>query len=438
MNTIRKYLILPVVVTLCALMSCSPSVDHLFDDIPSRRMDKVMSHVDSVLTSPRNGWLMQYYPSSTQAYGGYNVLAKFSTDGRVTMASETAGPDVTATSDYEVTQSSGCVLTFNTYNSVFHAYSTPEETNGGGNGYGYEGDFEFVVMSATPDEVVLKGRKTGSIAVMKPITPAVSWEAYLSAIDEESDFIKGYYRMQYHLGDSIYEARMSGRHLAVYKRDANMAWQLSQNVPFIVTMTGLKFYSPLTMDSVSIDGLVFDPLKGDEGAWVATNDDQAMFFPSYPNFNELIITSTWYFTCADMSEKARAYWKPAQVAMEADGDKLFNAFLTWTENFYTDDLTFYFNCSKHGYGYLTIEPELIGTDQISLKFSEAGSPIGADHYRNYHFNSILTMLGNDKARTFTLKPDNPKNPQLMTFTDNDDPDVWFTLHRAIVYYPFNY
>lgn len=438
MNIIRKSLLLPAIVALAALLSCSPTEDHIFDDMPTRRMAKIMTHVDSVLTAPVNGWLMQYYPSSTQAYGGYNVLARFSADGTVTMASETSGADVTATSGYEVTQSSGCVLTFNTYNSVFHAYSTPEESNGGGNGYGYEGDFEFVVMSATADEVVLKGRKTGSVAVMRPITPAITWKAYLSAIKEEANLIGSYYRMQYHLGDSVYEARMSGRHLAVYRRDESQAWQLERNAPFIVTMTGLQFYSPLTMDSVSIDGLVFDPLKGDEGAWVASNNDQAMFYPSYPSFNELIVTSTWYFSCADMSEKARAYWKPAQEAMEADGDRLFNAYLTWTENFYTDDMTFYFNCSKHSYGYLTLDVELIGDNQISFIFGRAGSTVGSYHYSTYHFNSILTMIGNDKKRTFTLTADNPKNPQLMTFVDNDDPDIKFTLHRAPVYYPFNY
>lgn len=434
----RKYIFLWVAVLLAALSACSPSEDETFGELPSRRMQKVVTHVDSILVSPTNGWLMQYYPSSTQSYGGYNVLAKFSTDGTVTMASETAGADVTATSEYDVTQSSGCVLTFDTYNNAFHAFSTPDESQGAGLGYGYQGDFEFVVMSATPDEIVLKGRKTGAYAVMKPITPAISWDAYLSAIKNESDFIGNYYRLQYHLGDSIYEARMSNRHVTVYRMTGNRAWEVEQNIPFVVTMTGLHFYKPLQMDSVSIDGLMFDPLKGDEGAWVATNNDRAIFYPSYPPLNELILTSTWYFTCKDMSEEARNWWLPAKEAMDTAGDRLLNASITWTENIYTDDLTFFFRCSQHEYGYLTLDYDLIGDSQISLQFGKEGSQVGSLHYKDMHFNSILSMLGNEKKRTFTLRADNPKNPQEITFTDNSDSDNWFTLHRSPVYYPFNY
>ena len=47
------------------------------------------------------------------------------------------------------------------------------------------------------------------------------------------------------------------------------------------------------------------------------------------------------------------------------------------------------------------------------------------------------MMGNDKKRTFTITPDNIKNPTRLKFVDNDDPDLWFTLHREVVYYPFS-
>ena len=419
------------------LCSCQQTEDNLFDGTPSQRMDKEMARVKKLITKPSNGWLMEYYPSSTQAYGGFNVLVKFTDAGKVTFASETAGADVTATSDYEFTQSSGCVITFDTYNSVFHAYSTPEESNGGGLGYGYSGDFEFIVMSASEDEIVLKGRKTGSKARLIPLTPAIKWNEYLSAIKDESSFVANYYRLQYHLNGQKYEARMNGRHMVVYQLGADGEWQAAQNTPFIVTMTGVKFYEPLTMDNVSIDGLVFDPLKGDEGAWVATNNIDAQFYPSYPTVNELIITNNWYFACSDMSEKARAYWKPAEEAMTADGDCLLYANTGWVSDFLSNDLAFSFRCTKHGTGYLCLSYELIGDNQMSLMFGKQGSYYGSLHYKDFHFNSILTMMGNDKKRTFTITPDNIKNPTRLKFVDNDDPDLWFTLHREVVYYPFS-
>lgn len=424
-------------VVAVTLTSCQQTEENLFGESSSQRMDKEIARVRRILVKPRNGWLMEYYPSSDQSYGGYNVLVSFTDAGKVTFASETKGPDVTATSDYELTQSAGCVLTFNTYNEVFHAYSTPEGSNGGGLGQGFQGDFEFVVLSASDDEVVLKGRKTGSIARLAPITSAITWKDYLTAIKEESSFVGDYYRLQYHLNGNIYEARMNGRHLVVYQLGSDGEWQAAQNVPFIITMTGLKFYSPLEMDGTSVDGLVFDPLKGDEGAWVASNDMDAQFYPSYPTLNELVITKQWYFSCADMSEKARAYWTPAEEAMNHDNDRLLYCNTGWVSDFLSDDLTFSFRCTAHGTGYLCLTYELIGDDQISLIFGQSGSYYGSLHYKDYHFNSILTMLGNDKKRAFTITANDKKEPTRLKFVDNADPDVWFTLHRETIYYPFS-
>ena len=417
--------------------SCQQTEENLFGDSSSQRIDKEMSRIKGILSNPRNGWLMEYYPSADQSYGGYNVLVSFTDAGKVTFASETKGADVTATSDYELTQSAGCVLTFNTYNEVFHAYSTPEESNGGGLGQGYQGDFEFIVLSASENEVLLKGRKTGSIARLVPITTAITWKDYLSAIKEETNFVGDYYRLQYHLNGNIYEARMSGRHLVVYQLGPDGEWQAAQNVPFIVTMTGVKFYAPLEMDGTSIDGLVFDPLKGDEGAWVASNNMDAQFYPSYPTINELIITKQWYFSCADMSEKARAYWTPAEEVMNQDDDRLLYCNTGWVSDFLSDDLTFSFRCTAHGIGYLCLTYELIGDNQISLIFGQSGSYYGSLHYKDYHFNNILTMLGNDKKRTFTITANDKKDPTRLKFVDNADPDLWFTLHREIIYYPFS-
>ena len=432
----KKYLFL--ILTICmTLCSCQQKEELVFGQKPAERMDEEMARVKEVLAQPRNGWLMEYYPSADRTYGGFNVLVKFAQDGKVTFASEKTGADVTATSEYELTQSAGCVISFNTYNQVFHAFSTPEEANGGGKGEGFGGDFEFVALKATADEVVLKGRKTGSKARLIPLTPAITWQEYLTAIKEQIAFVNNYYRLQYHLNGKVYEARMTGKHMAVYDFDTDGAWQVTQNTPFIITMTGVKFYEPLTMDGVSIEGLVFDPLKGDEGAWVASNNVDAQFYPSYPSVNELIITSRWYFACADMSEKARELWTPAEQAMAAVGDKLLYCNTEWVTDFLSNDLAFSFRCTKHGSGYLCLSYELIGDDQISLIFSKQGSSEGSEHYKNFKFNYIITMLGNVEKRTFTITPDDHKNPKRLKFVDNNDPDMWFVLHREPVYYPFS-
>ena len=64
------------------------------------------------------------------------------------------------------------MLSFDSFNSALHKYSDPVGVlNGkaiGQNGKGFEGDFEFRVMSCSKDSVVLEGRKHGDRVVLTP------------------------------------------------------------------------------------------------------------------------------------------------------------------------------------------------------------------------------------------------------------------------------
>ncbi|MDE6306810.1 MAG: DUF4302 domain-containing protein, partial [Muribaculaceae bacterium] len=132
--------------------SCSNDVESVFPESSANRIDAALADVQDVLIGPANGWLMEYYPGSAQLFGGFNVLMQFSFDGHVTVASESAKEGETATSTYTLKQSAGAVLSFDTYNSVFHYYSDPDAPGGGSAGYGMEGDFEFLIISVSPDE----------------------------------------------------------------------------------------------------------------------------------------------------------------------------------------------------------------------------------------------------------------------------------------------
>ena len=46
-----------------------------------------------------------------------------------------------------------------------------------------EGDYDFTVMEeCTPEKVVLKGTKSGSLAVMTPVADGVDWDEYIEKI----------------------------------------------------------------------------------------------------------------------------------------------------------------------------------------------------------------------------------------------------------------
>ena len=64
-------------------------------------------------------------------------------------------PEEKATSDYAVVKDQGPTLSFNVYNKVIH----PLAEAWLGNPDGIQGDYEFSILRATTDSIVLRGRK---------------------------------------------------------------------------------------------------------------------------------------------------------------------------------------------------------------------------------------------------------------------------------------
>lgn len=72
----------------------------------------------------------------------------------------------------------GPVLSFDTYNEIFHFFSDPAIP--GLPGLGYEGDYEFIFMGQENNELILKGKKTGNTFRMHPLSKNQSWEQTLN------------------------------------------------------------------------------------------------------------------------------------------------------------------------------------------------------------------------------------------------------------------
>ena len=200
------------------LFSCAPKIDPIFDDTSANRIEEEIETVQEILLSSPNGWLMEYYPSSTQSYGGFNVLLNFQPGYRVTVASETAGADKTAVSTYTLKQSAGCVLSFDTYNEILHFFSDPSNNQGMGEGYGLEGDFEFTILQADEQIIRLKGKKSGSYMTMTPMSTGLKWSDYLKDIKQKDKEFSEYYRLLYQDEEQSLETRLTGHTLCIYRK----------------------------------------------------------------------------------------------------------------------------------------------------------------------------------------------------------------------------
>ena len=163
-----KYLVI-IGLLAATFAACSRDEESLFEKPAAIRAQEAIENAFDVLTAPANGWEMAYFPNLETSAKGYNMVVKFNKNGNVSVsaknATTTANKIVTDTaSTWAVKSDYGPILTFDTYNDVFHAFSDPK-----GDGAGLLGDYEFLILKATPELVLLKGKKHSAYTVMRPM-----------------------------------------------------------------------------------------------------------------------------------------------------------------------------------------------------------------------------------------------------------------------------
>lgn len=243
--------------TVALLSACTNEEDALFDTSSALRADATIAADTKILTDATNGWIMEYFPEAQQSYGGYNLLLKFGTDGKVTVASELYDNSDMATSLYSVKQSAGIVLSFDTYNEIFHFFSDPSAPAGiGDKGKGLEGDYDFLILEATAEKVTLKGKKTGGIANLTPIKE--NWQEYILALQNAEEAMS-FSKMQLEINEQVIPVSVS------FKPKRTMTFKYSEGgnsisvvASYIQTLTGYKFYEPVEVDRITLSGFTFN------------------------------------------------------------------------------------------------------------------------------------------------------------------------------------
>ena len=163
-----KYLVM-IALLATTFVACSRDEESLFDKSAAERAREAVENAFDVLTTAENGWEMAYFPNLEADAKGYNMVLKFNKNGNVSVTAKnmatTANKIMTDTASTWVVKSDyGPLLSFDTYNDVFHAFSDP-----GNDGAGMLGDYEFLILKATPELVLLKGKKHSAYTVMRPM-----------------------------------------------------------------------------------------------------------------------------------------------------------------------------------------------------------------------------------------------------------------------------
>ena len=163
-----KYLVL-IGLFAATMVACSRDEESLFDKPAAQRAQEAITNAFDVLTSNETGWEMAYFPNLEADAKGYNMVLKFNKNGNVSVTAKNGTTTMNkiktdTASTWAVKSDYGPILTFDTYNDVFHAFSDPQN-----DGAGLLGDYEFLILKATPELVLLKGKKHSAYTVMRPM-----------------------------------------------------------------------------------------------------------------------------------------------------------------------------------------------------------------------------------------------------------------------------
>ena len=177
-----KYLVM-IGLLAATFAACSRDEESLFDKPAAIRAQEAVDNAFDVLTSNESGWEMAYFPNLEASAKGYNMVLKFNKNGNVSVTAKNSATTMNkimtdTASTWAVKSDYGPILTFDTYNDVFHAFSDPQE-----NGAGLLGDYEFLILKATPEVVVLKGKKHSAYSVLRPMKN-ISLEDYFEASEK--------------------------------------------------------------------------------------------------------------------------------------------------------------------------------------------------------------------------------------------------------------
>ena len=232
--------------------SCLREEKDLFSESAAWRLNHAIENAKETLTAASNGWVMEYFPNNDTE--GYTFLMRFDVNTFATVAAKNKYmPAYTAEKGaFDVIGDNGPVLTFNTYNRVFHLFSDPKDPAGSNSldGIGLGGDYEFIILHASDDLISLKGKKRGTDIWMYPLAQGREWEDYFKQLDDLKELLYDS-RVTLQLnknGEALFDLQNSTTGIFEKLPVGGDVTTDLKNVPFITTDYGIRFAQPLAIE----------------------------------------------------------------------------------------------------------------------------------------------------------------------------------------------
>lgn len=408
---------------VCLLTACQQEEADIFSASPAERLNKAISDYHTLLTDAGNGWEMDYFANN--ASPGYTLLVKFNKSGNALLASRS---ELTANKAYEkdsclfdIIGDNGPVLTFNTFSKILHVFSTPENPDG----YGLEGDYEFVIVKASADTVWMKGKKYGAEVLLHKLSSDVHWKQFA---DDRYDFVSLLFSekspaltLKIDKTAYVFSAGYS-RIFTVKRAGANPN---PFDVPFIVTQDGIRFYQEIEIEGVKLKSFRINEAKTglvsiESPSYTLTGvDDLATFFTADAS-------STWNFMPSNFSTSL---------------DQQYQNIIQSVKNLYSADevdLSIKFNTVRRIFvlsvtyaigtnvteGLLDLNINAINKDLLTVSYKGTGDAKGLQFYNEVtDLDNFISAISSAFALSTTAKI----NPKEIKCTKSTNQQIYFTI-----------
>jgi hypothetical protein len=434
-------------VLLLNTTSCLFEEKDIFEESAAKRLNDAIAEYFDLLTDSSNGWIMDYFPTEEQE--GYTLLLNFNKNGSVRVAAKNQwfnNQYTDTVSLFRIIGDNGPVLTFDTYNEVLHFFSNPEDleatkddpntltVENNEHGRGLEGDYEFIVMEASENGFLLKGKKRGVLMSMRRLAENQDWRDYFNHLEEmnASLFNKNVPNLMMSVGDSLFTLSNGISHIFDAVPQGGDPITDNEKIPFIVTDYGIRLVKPFEVNETSMQSF---KLSEDKGYLSAIEDD------------EIKITNPLSLSAFFLDEENN--WMKG-ISWTIDSLNLGGAFKTAYANVvsgcktvYKEDFNFFFFNYKAARKSKTLSFRS-GTSKVyegAFDFDILQNPgkeneiifvdkETADNngllYRSKidGFREIVELL---TTSSFTLTTDSPLCPVVLKFTSVSNPDNWFTI-----------
>ncbi|MDR2853769.1 MAG: DUF4302 domain-containing protein [Prevotellaceae bacterium] len=427
-----------------AFTSCKFEEKDLFSSSAADRLTKSQKEYTEVLCSASNGWVMDYFPHVDSEYSisypwvdvsGRTFLVKFLPSGKVELAaknSETANQFVRDICTFELIADNGPVLSFNSYGEtgIFHLYSSPADiasTSGDRQdetGVGYNGDYEFMVISATPEKVILKGKKRGVYIDLRRLPEDQNWVDYFTKLDaQDVALFKNNPLITLVMGDSIFDLYNAGTHTFKAVPKGGDYILDAVNLPFIVTDFGLRLSKVLKINGVEAHDF---ELSADKQKLVATTSPNAYMTAGNNVYDAFVGQQQnnnvkWVIdlTDANMGTSLSAVLNSVKSQLAAVGGvNLSQVDFRYAGGQNALSITLA-GIGTPGLYYYTVANTASDVVYTSKNQSSSNGTIFANNASS--ISDLVSLL----STTYTLVPDNGINYTKIKVTATNDANLWF-------------